>query len=126
MVSRYPINSAAPSEPQHVCTVQEALPLNDDDEDTCSIDFRVIARHQQQDQGLQYNLSTPDYSIKNIHGPNIIFFKDKIAIPATLVDRIIIWYQELLNHPGVRYTHRTISEHFYTRGMEACVRILIR
>ena len=91
-----------------------------------TIDFRIIAAHQEVDNGLQAHLTSPDYSIENVHGPDLIFYMNRIAIPETLFDRIIIWYHELLNHPGVDMIYLTINQHFYGRGLEARVRNLIR
>ena len=129
MVSRYLMHPTAPTELQEVCTPvahDECLPLNDDVDASCPIDFRTIAEHQQTDQRLQNLLLSKDDTIRNAHGPDLIFCKTKIAVPDTLLDRIITWYHELLNHPGVERTYKTISQHFYARGMEARVRTLVR
>ena len=42
------------------------------------------------------------------------------------MDRIILWYHELLNHPGIERTYKTISQHFHARGLEARVYALLR
>ena len=126
MISRYPIDPAAPQELQEVCTSSQVLPLHDTDDDSCPIDFNIIAKHQKAAAHLQQLLTRPDYSIRNIHGPDLIFHKNKVLIPPSLLNRIITWYHELLNHPGVERTYKTISIHFYARGMEARVRIIVR
>ena len=134
MISRYPINPAAPIELQDICvpsTNDHVLPLEDEDA-SCPIDFRIIANYQQTDQKLQQLLQlqqllpSPHYTVKNIHGPNLIFYKNKVVIPAALIDRIITWHHEILNHPGVERTYKTISQHFYARGLEARVRTIFR
>ena len=43
-----------------------------------------------------------------------------------LIDRVIIWYHEMLCHPGIDRTYKTISQYFYFRGMEARIRTLIQ
>ena len=78
------------------------------------------------DQRLQRLLPVQDYSIKNVHGPDLIFYKNKVVIPPTLLDRIITWHHDILNHPGVERTYKTISQHFYACGMEGRVCTLIR
>ena len=78
MISRYPYHPAAPSELLDVCTTTEALSINDEDNDECPIAFHVIAHHQQNDKQLQNLLHQPDYSIKNVHGSDIIFIKIKL------------------------------------------------
>ena len=78
----------------------------DDTDDIYPIDFRIIARHQQDCQATQQLLQKPGYETKNIHGPDLIFYNKKIVIPPTLVDRIILWYHEHLNHPGIERTYK--------------------
>ena len=60
------------------------------------------------------------------HGVDLIFFNDEIILPENLIDRIIIWYHEMLCHPDIDRTYKTISQHFYFRGMEARIRTLIQ
>ena len=127
MLSRYPIHSVTSDEIKQMCTVLEVNSVEEQDNDSCPIDFRVIAKHQANDATLQTLLQTDDYSRLRLHNLDIIFYqKDKIAIPASLLDLIIKWYHTLLNHPGIDRTYRTISAQFYCKGMEARVRKLIR
>ena len=126
MLSRYPIHSVTPDEIKQMCTVLEVNFVEEQD-DSCPIDFRVIAKHQANDATLQTLLQTDDYSRLRLHNLDIIFYqKDKIAIPASLLDLIIKWYHTLPNHPGIDRTYRTISAHFYCKHMEARICELIR
>ena len=133
MISRYLIHPAAPSDAVKVCTpvhhachAEHALFLNDDIDASYPIYFRIVAEHQEADQRLQLWLGSPDYSIKNIHIPHLIFYKTKITIPSTFLDRIIVWYHAILNHSGVDRTYKTISQYFYAHDMEARVFTLVR
>ena len=109
-----------------VCTYSKVTPLDNTDNTSCLINFCIISTHHQGDQHLHALLLTLGYSIKNIHGPDLILYENKVVIPHTLLDRIITWYHELLNHPSVSQIYKTISAHFYARGMEARMCTLIR
>ena len=127
MLSRYPIHSVTSDEIKQMCTVLEVNSVEEQDNDSCPIDFRVIAKHQANDATLQTLLQTDDYSQLRLDNLDIIFYQqDKIAIPASLLDLIIKWYHTLLNHPDIDRTYRTISAHFYCKGMEVRARELIR
>ena len=126
MVSRYPIRSVQPSEIVEICTPVEIAPDEDDVDELCLVDFRVISRYQKTDEKLQQLLRSPDYSTQNIYGLPIIFYKKKIVLPSALIDRCITWHHEILKHPGIDRTYKTISQHFYCRGLEARVIIIIR
>ena len=45
IISWYPIYPATPSELQQVCTTTEVLPLGDEEEGSCPIEFLIIAQH---------------------------------------------------------------------------------
>ena len=97
-----------------------------DDDGLCPVNSCVIAKHQQDNQVCQALLQSQDYEQQHIHNVNLIFYKQNtIAPPSTLVDAIIALYHEMINHPGVDRTYRTISAHFYSRDMEARVCHLI-
>ena len=92
----------------------------------CPITFHIITQHQVNHKWIQQLCSNGTCEMKNVYGANLTFFQQKNVIPSSLLDRIIIWYHELLNHPGKDHTYRTISQNFYARGMEARIQLLIR
>ena len=126
MVSRYPIHPAAPSELRDLCNTPIISAVEDGYDDPCPVDFKVIAHHQRNDRNLQNLRHQQPYSVRQVHGSELIFFHEKIALPSTLVDPIIEWYHQILNHPGVTRTYETIFPHFYYRGMRNLIRHLIK
>jgi transposase InsO family protein len=55
---------------------------------------------------------------------NLIVRNGKIVIPATLQDKTVEYYHQLLMHPGETRTELTISQHYYWKNMrQTCHRI---
>ena len=94
-----------------------------EDEDIMPVDYNIIFTYQSKDRHLQSLLTSKDsYHEKIFHGGGktvtLICKNDKIVIPTKLQQKIISWYHEILVHPGGDRTERTISQHFYWKGMQ--------
>ena len=92
------------------------------------ISYPHIQAHQDKDRALKKTLLTnKSYHIKNFHGAGIlgntgkswdlICNHDKIVIPDSLKMKVLEWYHIQLVHPGRDRTLKTISQHFYWKGM---------
>ena len=76
------------------------------------LDTGTISKHQRDDETLMKCLNNhPDYFRKTVHGQELIMFKNKVYIPATLRNNVIEWYHEMLQHPGANRTEKTIRQH---------------
>ena len=119
---------SVPSE--EIETEEPGEPLKYDNEHTyvTNIDMReekfpmspkLIAKKQQKDkQLLSLVKSSPDYTLKQVEGQDLIHYKDKICIPKPLQSRIITWYHEYLVHPGATRLENTLRFPFYWKGMQ--------
>ena len=116
LISRYPIHHVPLEDTANLVLDDDEIDNNDN---IYPIDYAIIAKHQATDATLKALLNTPGYEQLQIQGHSLISFNRKICLPATLVDRIIIWYHEILGHLGPYRTFKTISIHFHYRGMEA-------
>ena len=79
----FQIRSTTENISYQVATLRE--PLNDNDDNTCPIDFHIIAQHQQHDNRLQNKIGSPNYNVRNMNGSDLIFFKNKIVIPVMIL-----------------------------------------
>ena len=48
---------------------------------------------------------------------DLLCFSDRIVVPKVLQSKILEWYHYLLVHPGRDRMLRSISQHFYWKGM---------
>mmetsp|Transcript_13570 Transcript_13570/g.16453 ORF Transcript_13570/g.16453 Transcript_13570/m.16453 type:complete len:698 (+) Transcript_13570:1112-3205(+) len=115
MISRYPIISLDSSNIAEMNT-----PLDDIDNNTFPLDFKYIAQHQRQDNELQQKLkSAPTLFTRSqiTSGTTLIFRDSKIVVPTALHDKIIQWYHDTLNHPGIQRTVNTIRQHFWIKNL---------
>ena len=93
--------------------------------DSNPITYKDLKLHQQADQVLQKMLSYPASILetKNFHGGGKTYklivtkkrsnIKQKICVPKTLQKRTIVWYHEMLCHPGQKRMEETIGQHFW-------------
>jgi len=90
-----------------------------------------LQAHQTQDANLMQKAANPatmpNFPIKVIDGRNIICHRDdptenpgiwKIALPTSLVDRIIHWYHLILGHRGKTSLYETIRRRFFFAGLK--------
>ena len=90
------------------------------DDNVFPLSFGIIAREYTKDQELLRKLCTaPDiFTMHEIsHGAYLVFRHDKIALPITLVNKVIAWYHSNMSHPGVKRTYESIVLHFYTYNL---------
>ena len=95
---------------------------------TMPIDLQEIKKHQDTEKCVDKLLGTDKrYHLKNFHGAGhiglngtnieLLCYSDKIVVPKVLQPKILEWYHYLLVHPGRDRTFRTISQHFYWKGL---------
>lgn len=116
MISRYPIIQVNEKTVEHMNNVEE-----DPEFPLC---FDTISNHQSSDQQLQQRMKQhpESYAERFVHNISLVFYKDKVAIPTTLVHPIIQWYHDNLNHPGITRTFETINMHFTYKGLKDLVK----
>jgi len=106
MLSRYPVINLNEKSFEELTNVDEqhAFPL----------DFMNISTHQTKDELLQNKVQQNSslFKIKYINDNQLVFQKNKIYIPSSLLSHIVTWYHDNLNHPGAVHTFNTISMHF--------------
>jgi hypothetical protein len=79
--------------------------------------YRTLQRHQKADASLLTTAQTrAGYTVKNFRGGgterHLVCRNDRIVVPSSLRERIVDWYHEVLCHPGVNRTEKTIRQHF--------------
>ena len=95
---------------------------------TMPIDLEVIKEHQDAEKCAQKMLGQDKrFHVKNFSGAesavtngtqlNLLCFSDRIVVPKVLQTKILEWYHYLLVHPGRDRTLKSISQHFYWKGM---------
>jgi hypothetical protein len=78
----------------------------------CPVAFSVLAQAQQDDAMLAEATNHPGYTQRMFGPHSLVLYQEKIVIPATLQDRVIQWYHEILCHPGIKRTEFTIRQNF--------------
>jgi len=115
MLSRYPI----------IPVDQQAIEdMNNVDEDVeFPLDFAVISSHQEADNQLQQMLreKPKQFESKYVNNVPLVFNKGKVVLPYPLIEQVITWYHNNLNHPGINRTFETINMHFTCRGLKRLV-----
>ncbi|CAJ1959749.1 unnamed protein product [Cylindrotheca closterium] len=82
------------------------------------LDTGLIAEYQKKDKTLMRHLQNhPEYFSKEVHGTEIILFHKKIYVPKPLRQHVLQWYHDMLQHPGVTRTERTIRQHLTWPGL---------
>jgi len=115
MVSRYPIINV---------NEQSVHEMNNIDEDTeFPFDFKVISHHQTKDNMLKQSMTANPklYQTKFVNNTKLLFFKKKAVLPSSLVQSVVSWYHDNLNHPGIQRTFETINVHFTCKGRRRMV-----
>ena len=122
MLSRYPVTSVSTADVETMNNVNEY-----DDVEVMPVDYRVISTYQREDVNLRAILRRrePGYSIRYLGNSSVAFLHNKIFLSPLLVPRIIQWYHETLNHPGIARTLKSISAHFIAPGLKAQVEHLV-
>ena len=95
--------------------------LEDDDlpEDVYPLQYKLIAKHQNQQKELfiKLNKQQDGYHLKSFCGGgkkrNLICRNEKIIIPKTLQRRVVTWYHDILCHSGETRTEQTLKQQFW-------------
>ena len=111
MVSRYPIinvNEQAVHEMNNI-----------DEEDEFPLDFNVISQHQSRDDVLKRSMTANPklYQAKFVNNTKLLFYKNKVILPSSLVRSVVSWYHDNLNHPRIQRTYKTVNMHFTCKGL---------
>ena len=83
------------------------------------LSYRTIGKHQKKDKAMLKVLQKENsrYHLQSFHGGGtereLICYKDKIVVPASLQKRVVDWYHNYLCHPGINRTEETIGQHFW-------------
>jgi len=88
---------------------------NIDEDDEFPLDFKVISHHQTRDNMLKQSMiaNPKPYQTKFVNNTKLLFFKNKVVLPSSLVQSVVSWYHDNLNHPGIQRTFEMINMHFY-------------
>ena len=115
MISRYPVINIDEKAIEDMTNVEE--------DPEFPLDFAVIAKHQSNDNGLQRGLQkNPSVLTKKyVNDIGIIFCKNRIVLPPSIVQSVISWYHDNLNHPGILRTLETIKMHFTAKKLRHLV-----
>ena len=95
---------------------------------TMPIDLELIKEHQDTEKCIQKMLSKDKrFHVKKFKRAefletnrielNLLCYSDRIVVPKVLQPKILEWYHYLLVHPGRDRTLKSISQHFYWKGM---------
>ena len=95
-------------------------------ETPCVLDFQHISIFQKSDRNIQQNLATKTYKMETFEKETIATLNGKVVIPTLLLNDMIAWYHENLQHPGITRTYKTISSHFYYTNLEKYVGLFIK
>ena len=82
----------------------------------------LIAREQKKEKGFRQTLLKAHgtkVSTKTIEDQQLLMVDNKIAVPPTLVNRILTWYHDYLKHPGSTRMHKTLEQVFWWPNMRA-------
>ena len=89
----------------------------DDEEIIFPLSTQLIAEHQEKDASINKLRSHPEMVTRTVHGTSVLLLKDKIFIPKALRKNVLKWYHEMLRHPGIDRTERTIRQHLVWPGL---------
>ena len=118
MLSRYPMIDVDRSDIEEMIVVET--------ESLCILDFHHISQYQKIDNNIKQNLSTGTYNMKAYDKETLATLNGKIVIPTLVLNDIIIWYHENLQHPVVSRTYKTINSHFYYLSLEKYIGTCIK
>lgn len=94
------------------------------------LSYKQLADAQQLDARLQRLKHNKNYAEKTFRSSSgertLICYKDKIVIPASLQEKAVTWYHEILMHPGETRTEATMRQHFHFAGMTPMIARILR
>ena len=92
------------------------------------LDYRNIRQAQLNDQELpELVQNEPDlFSNREVlPNVNLMHYKGKVYIPTALAGSIVVWYHEVLNHPGQTKLLDTICTTMYNRHFRAKIKAVV-
>ena len=101
MLSRYPTIDVDHSSVEDMAVVETETP--------CVFDFQHTSIFQKSDRNIQQNLATKTYKMETFEKEAMATLNGKVVIPTLLLNDMIAWYHENLQHPGITRTYKTIS-----------------
>ncbi|GFH61911.1 hypothetical protein CTEN210_18387 [Chaetoceros tenuissimus] len=80
------------------------------------MNFDRIQLAQQRDASLQQlrQQKPQEYVLRQTGQHNLIYHRERIFIPQTYAPRIIRWYHNALNHPGIQKLLNNFNQHFFS------------
>ena len=100
------------------------------DNDTFSLNYKLIDKFQQKDHNLVDKLKRAIYQTETFCGGKkkrqLICKNGKIVIPDALQKYVLNWYHTYLLHPGSDHTERTIAQHFFWPTLRSDVRAHVK
>ena len=83
---------------------------------TFLMNFDLIQLAQQQDATLQQlrQQKPQEYVLRQNGQHNLIYHWERIFIPQNYAPRIIPWYHNALNHPGIQKLLNNFNQHFFS------------
>ena len=120
-------NTQSPQEQLEYLAELYGLDEKDLPDDFFPLQYKLITKHQQQDEDLMEQLKTnPKYTLKTFRGGGktrqIVCKNDKIVLPQSLQKRAVKWYHDQLCHPGESRTESTIRQHFTFKNLSIMVK----
>ena len=104
---------------QEILNISELYGYDEEDlpNSAYPIFYHGIAKAQKTDSKLQQKLvSHKDYTLDTFCGGDknhrLICRNNKICLPAALQTKAVVWYHEMLCHPGETQTEHTLCQHF--------------
>ena len=100
----------------------------------CPVNYDTIYHEQMADQVLQAKLQNDpqNYQVEGFGHYNVplIIMRSppdiwRIAIPDALLERAVRWYHQVLNHPGMDRTKKTMAAHYWHPNLESMVRHVV-
>ena len=90
----------------------ESMNLVEEDPDF-PLDFNIISKHQFNNTYIQKRLKkNPMMDKRFVNNVPLIFFNNKVVLPPSILQPVVSWYHDNLNHPGICRTFETININF--------------
>ena len=97
--------------------------LTDEELERFPVSPPLIAKEQHKETNFKQKLlkshGDSKVSDKTIEDVQLTTVNDKIAIPASLSNRVMEWCHDCLNHPGATGMHKTLAQLFHWPNMKA-------
>jgi transposase InsO family protein len=101
-----------PLDKEEMAEAFASIARNSEEEETFPLSPTLLATEQRKDKTLMRNVKRASniYSTRTIEDVELITYHDKIVVPLTLRSRIIAWYHQYLQHPGMTRMEKTLRQ----------------